>query len=174
MIQFCFTGDPYKRRRLKKTAVPTLFAWTSAPSATAVARARRCESRQDKHDTFSESSVKATTDEPPADEFIAPDIGAECTAYTSITASSEYERAEEPQCKEQPPVMTDATTEPQSKALFSVFTFIKDSEGIHHFTGLEHYDRFKFVFDSLGPAVHHLNYIYGPIPSNIFVEDIFF
>ena len=51
--------------------------------------------------------------------------------------------------------------------------FVNDSAGMHYFTGLENYDKFCFVLYTLGPAAHHLRYIYAQ-NYKISVEDQFF
>lgn len=48
-----------------------------------------------------------------------------------------------------------------------------DSKGIHFYTGLENYDKFRSVLYTLGPAAHDLNYYHGVHPS-LSVEDQFF
>lgn len=56
---------------------------------------------------------------------------------------------------------------------FSVRWFTNDPEGLHFYTGLQHYGQFCFVLSTLGPAAYKLNYFYGVIPP-ISVEDQFF
>ena len=56
---------------------------------------------------------------------------------------------------------------------FSVMNFIGDPAGMHHYTGLTNYANFKFVLQTLGPAVHSLNYFYGITPA-IDIEEQFF
>ncbi len=70
--------------------------------------------------------------------------------------------------------MCDSGTDPCVRPTLSVLNFIRDPEAIHDFTGLESYERFKFVLSSLGPASSQLNYMYGPIPNFLDVEDLFF
>ena len=41
------------------------------------------------------------------------------------------------------------------------------------YTGLENYQNFKFVLDTLGVAAYHLNYYDGTLP-NIGIEDQFY
>ena len=56
---------------------------------------------------------------------------------------------------------------------FSSSFFIHDPKGIHYYTGLEDYEKFNFVFDTLRPAAYELNYYHNVIPS-ISVIDQFF
>lgn len=56
---------------------------------------------------------------------------------------------------------------------FSVEQFVKDSDGIQFYTGLKDYETFKFVLQTLGPAVNCLNYYGGANPALV-IEDQFF
>lgn len=56
---------------------------------------------------------------------------------------------------------------------FSSSDFRNDPEGMHFYTGLETYNKFLFVFSSLGPARYCLNYYHGTKP-NLEVQDQFF
>ena len=60
-----------------------------------------------------------------------------------------------------------------SRAKYDIDDFITDDAGIHFFTGLENYLKFKFVLNTLGPAAYCLNYIYHNV-GNISVENQFF
>lgn len=64
---------------------------------------------------------------------------------------------------------TDAVRFP----LFSATLFICDNKPIHFYTGLECYEKFQFVLQTLGLAAYSLNYKYGAI-HHISIEDQFF
>ena len=57
--------------------------------------------------------------------------------------------------------------------LMSVQNFIKDGTAIQYYTGLEDYDTFKFILQTLGPAAQFLTY-YGGFTPSIDIEDQFF
>ncbi|XP_068084853.1 uncharacterized protein [Anabrus simplex] len=57
-----------------------------------------------------------------------------------------------------------------SKAYYSIDDFKNDKEGMMYFTGLESYEKFKLVLQSLGPAAYELQYRWGQIIS-VGVED---
>ena len=75
-------------------------------------------------------------------------------------------------------MLQDAATDPlflhSDQSAFSCYNFIHNSRAIHHYTGLEDYDRFCFVLNTLGPAAYELSYMYGSPPRNISVENMFF
>lgn len=54
-------GTPLTRKLLKKTAVPSIFSWTHAPSSSAVSRKQRAASRQAQRN---KSSFVAQENEP--------------------------------------------------------------------------------------------------------------
>jgi len=69
--------------------------------------------------------------------------------------------------------MVDSSTQSyQSKERFSYSDFVTDDKGIHYFTGLETFDKFLFVLNTLGPAANCLRYLYGAVSLN--VTDQFF
>ena len=56
---------------------------------------------------------------------------------------------------------------------FGIHKFYNDCDGVHYYTGLESYDKFKFVLQTLGAARFNLSYYYSRVlcPS---IEDQFF
>jgi hypothetical protein len=90
---------------------------------------------------------------------------AKITVNDSSTQTLESGKAEE---RSRPPV-----TEERSRPSFSAKHFEDNSEAIHFYTGLETYDKFKFVLQTLGPAAYHLNYRYSNV-TQLSVEDQFF
>jgi len=56
---------------------------------------------------------------------------------------------------------------------FSVCKFANDSAAIHYYTGLENYEKFKFVLSTLLPTAHHLKYRWRHC-NDLSVEDQFF
>ena len=73
-------------------------------------------------------------------------------------------------------ITTDTATSPIKgyAATLSAEKFRFDPPGIHNYTGLQDYLKFLFVFNTLGPAVYHLCYLYGPVPEHFSVLDRFF
>lgn len=67
----------------------------------------------------------------------------------------------------------DAATQSDHPRLYTAKHFALDDEGIHFYTGLEHYGKFRFVLDTLGPAAYDLIYYRGVVPS-LDIEDQFF
>lgn len=45
---------------------------------------------------------------------------------------------------------------------------------MHSYTGLQNFEKFMFVFNSLGQGVYHLSYMYGPVDNSLGVIDRFF
>lgn len=70
-------------------------------------------------------------------------------------------------------VCTDAGTQTEHQAPFSIQNFIHDDAGLQFYTGLPNYATFKIVLQTLGPAVNYLNYYHGVSPP-LDVEDQFF
>lgn len=56
------------------------------------------------------------------------------------------------------------TDGPQRLALID---FINDDEGLHHYRGMQHYDRLMLVYQCLGKVVHQLKYYNGHVHSII-------
>ena len=67
---------------------------------------------------------------------------------------------------------THASVQTSEKISFSVLSIINNDKAVHVYTGLENYDKPKFVLASLGPAPHSLTYMYGEV-GNICIEDQF-
>jgi hypothetical protein len=70
---------------------------------------------------------------------------------------------------------TDRATQCQHAQCFafSVSDFINDDEGLHFYSGLGTYSRFKMILYTLGPAAEHLNYFQGITPT-IDIDNQFF
>ncbi|KAL3864497.1 hypothetical protein ACJMK2_006174 [Sinanodonta woodiana] len=59
----------------------------------------------------------------------------------------------------------DFGTQSGDQPMFSIQNIVNDPQGIHFYTGLENYQNFKFVLDTLGVAAYHLNYYDGTLPN---------
>lgn len=57
--------------------------------------------------------------------------------------------------------------------LLSAKLFALDPKTMHYYTGLETYEKFVMVLDTLGSAAYDLNYFLGKKPT-LLVEDQFF
>jgi len=51
--------------------------------------------------------------------------------------------------------------------------FIGENDTINYYTGLETYDKLRFVPSTLGPASHALNYMYGAVSQTEAVDQFF-
>lgn len=60
------------------------------------------------------------------------------------------------------------------KNFFSIERFMYDMKAVHFYTGLENYEKFCFVYDTLGPAVDYLKYVYCKPPEHITPLNRFF
>ena len=59
----------------------------------------------------------------------------------------------------------DASTQTQAKSGMKVEDLMLDDTRLHFFTGMETFQTFNLVFESLGDTVNELNYYYGTRPS---------
>ena len=96
------------------------------------------------------------------------DIGAEET----IEDGSEIRNEQTPTTL---PLMQSASVSTQTPtcARLSCKQFINDPTGIKTFTGLESYEKFQFVLQSLGPARFNLKYFFSQVVS-VDIEEQFF
>ncbi|ESO93882.1 hypothetical protein LOTGIDRAFT_153356 [Lottia gigantea] len=140
-------------KRLKKTAVPSLFKWTKVRNGSDERR-KRIESRSN---TVVASSSNVVGD-------IGEDIFYGCMDKICLQDDVIVERSISDDFNFQIPVNVNAETVetatqtlPLKQYYFSSENFKDDSAGIHFYTGLEFYAKFLMVFQSLGAAVHHLH-----------------
>lgn len=171
-----YLGTPCLQRKLKKTAVPSQFSWTKPSSSTANERKARYEkwSSSKNHTTVlvhksnNESDIKINDIH---DDAVAEVV--EIPEANELT-NDQWEMDAINIQSDQPHLTTVCTqTEMLSRAKYDIDDFITDDAGIHFFTGLENYLKFKFVLNTLGPAAYCLNYIYHNV-GNISVENQFF
>lgn len=124
------SGDKPEIRRLKSSAVPSIFPWSQPPSVSAVQWKARAHRRVEK-----------------LCEEVCPNVEAsECVETIGANESTEN--------VESPILTTYVTVASQTKALprFSIQNFIDDPAAVHYYTGLESYEQFYFVLSTLGPA----------------------
>ena len=153
------------QQRLKRDVVLSLFDWTQAPSTAQLARQERAKKRKIQHQ----------------DELHPPKcINDEITeSVPAMEVEVDVENAQPtPQVNQQPvlpshPTTASTPTQTGGGLRLSVKHFINDPEGMMTFTGLENYDKFKYVLQTLGPAAYCLNYYYSQVVA-IDVEDQFF
>ena len=106
-------------------------------------------------------------------KVVVPDIAEECditdtpTTVESKLTQTDYSSAENVNT-------TESGTDPVRIPSFSVHKFENNPAGIHCFTGLESYQKFIFVRNSLGQAAYELTYMYGPVSDFISVSNRFF
>ena len=164
-------------RRLRDNVVPSVFRWSKDPSTSTLDRQKRLIRRQAKQQIpLPEQSLP--------DEDIVMDVGAEVDVIDvnqntqGIPSSAEDIPLKHATTQTNTIILQDAATDPlflhSDQSAFSCHKFIHNSRAIHHYTGLEDYDRFCFVLNTLGHAAYELSYMYGSPPRNISVENMFF
>ena len=159
-----FVGCTPLSRRLKKGAVPSQFLWTDEPSPQSKKRKERAEKRGENQ----QKKLKETTEPNTLVDLDLQDIGAEveCTEINSDTQELEETISAHPKFQE-------CSTQTQISPRFCVEKYVADPAGICFYTGLESFEKFLFVFDTLGHAVHDLTYyhktkVYQPDVRNQF------
>ncbi|XP_062610837.1 uncharacterized protein LOC134272644 [Saccostrea cucullata] len=155
-------------KRLKKTAVPSIFPWVE-PSPHSHERADRAKSRGIKRKLAEEFSASSSID-----EFIYTSAD-DLQVSEEIVSNSTQILAEEIQVTVQKSDVKffDVQTQTPRYPPMSIENFTNDDAGVNFYTGLETLTKFYFVLRTLGPAAHCLNYIYHKV-SNISVPDQFF
>ena len=167
----CFLGDSAKLRKLKPGRKPTQFACQKGrgmhgDSSQRSARAGRATTRAAVKKKFSATNhpdeIKIKTDEEipiAAEEEIAMEVEASPLKVDPIPSVSSS--------------VTTSDTQTPAWPLLSAPMFQHDPKSMHFYTGLENYEKFKFVLQTLGEAAYHLNYYYTQV-QQISVENQFF
>ena len=179
------SGGRPQCKRLRDNVVPSVFCWSKDPSTSTLDRHKHLIRRQAKKQIpLPEQSLP----EQQPDEDIVMDVGAEVDVTDvdqntqGIPSSAEdislKQATTSSSTQTNTEILQDAATDPLflhfDQSAFSYYNFIHNSRAIHHYTGLEDYDRFCFVLNTLGPAAYELSYMYGSPPKNISVENMFF
>ncbi|CAH2087126.1 unnamed protein product [Euphydryas editha] len=167
------TGLPQVHRYLKKTAIPTVFAWKKPTTAASIAREQRYLKRNSRKKLVfpSTSATEIDTNIPSVLEDTievlsqVPDFQVEVELMTSPAQ----------EIRVAPPPSTPNTVSTQTPHLFRFFSsddMLSDARSILFYTGLEDIAKFNLVFSTLLPMAHHLNYR-GSQVINISVMDQF-
>jgi hypothetical protein len=168
-------GVDRKKRALKRSAVPSIFQWTS-PSTVERSRLRRDrhQARECRKRKLFED-ISNTTQEP---EYVAYKIDS-FTSELGVGATEEVvpevevlnEVPDENMCFERKHV--DAEVQTPKCPAYSIHNFENDEAAVHFYTGLETYMKFFFILNTLGPAAFCLKYVYHTV-VNVSVPDQFF
>jgi hypothetical protein len=157
-------GGYATRRRLRKHAVPSRFAWSDSATVSQLERDARLQQRNShKLEADAESVPTVCQCSDLVNEVV---IDSEtCDADDCVTLEVEHP-FEKQNCS-----VSSQTIYPC--APFSIEHFIFDNEGIQFYTGLDSYSDFLFVLATLGPGAYHLNYKFTK-SVNLSVENQFF
>lgn len=165
--------------RLKKNAVPSIFFWVNEESELAAKRKERAANR------CLNSSTRRSTARPSSVHF--PEAGsltsnqtADCVYYDNLNIPCESQDVDiisegidlSPQdiATQTDQVDTSSTYVQTSVKItkgFSVQNYCDDPKGIHFYTGLESYEKFEFVLETLGQAAYNLICPFGSCSMDV-------
>ena len=142
---FIYIGKKPAIRRLRLSAVPSIFPWTKQESESSnrrKARAAQRESERSKvHNICRRNLEKSFIEDDGANieiqEVISEAIISEDRENDAMFTQEHFEKA----------------TQTPNKPMFDVENFVNDNAGMHFYTGLETYDKFLFVLRTLGPLL---------------------
>ncbi|XP_038047675.1 uncharacterized protein LOC119721789 [Patiria miniata] len=167
-------GFKVNKKKLKKTAVPSQFAWSKVePSSPALSREKRLKERNEKR-RLEKEEVKqdeCRKGESAENDAVVQDLNlAMQVDIESVPVIQEVHIQTDPL-----PNYSTCTSETQTESNrgFTIEDFKTDSAGVHYYTGLQDYLTFSDVLASLGPSAFKLTYLHGVRPS-ICVPDQFF
>ena len=135
-------GHKLEKKILKKTAIPSIFLYTKEDSTVVKSRRERAQKHkrgQEKREDIAKDLVISEV------EVV---IGREETVE-AVDFPPPVETAERSTLS-----FYSSTTQTPPALLISAKQFMKDPVGMQVFTGLENYDKFQFVLQSLGPAAY--------------------
>jgi hypothetical protein len=185
MLLYC-TGVERKLQRLKPGVIPSIFNWSKKTTEQGNARKQRAERRATCR-TYAKN-VSGATELPIELLYDGTDTVEEvvlaCNIHTmsstrqnvTLVNSSTQTEAFTESCASQ----NETTVRPEEPYITEETSFLsfanlqKDIELLHYYTGLETPMKLVTVFETLGPAVNHLNYYTGkviktPSPLNQFI-----
>lgn len=156
---------------LKKSAVPHIFPWSKQPTEATQARNDRAKRKLLIEEEVQRKKMRLEEEKARERDTAMLEVGAEenvvssnCTIESGLLDGSSQTDSVKTQC---------VVTQTEDFNLFSARRFATDPEGIHYYTGLECYEKFKMVLHTLGPAAYELNYYHGVTPT-LSVENQFF
>ena len=142
-----FSGCKPLSRRLIKGAIPSKFSWTVQPSP----QAQKRQERADRREENANKKLKTTSESSKIVNLDLPDIGAEVEC--AAVEQEEGKMVDSPKIKE-------GSTQTQISPGFCVEKYMHNPAGMCYYTGLESFEKFLFVLDTLGPGVDDLIYYY--------------
>lgn len=162
-----FLGTAPLSRRLKKTAIPSIFQWIDPASPADIARASRARTRGVKRKLIENDT---TENQSQGTVYFQDNID---VAEEIVIESSSTKNDTDDNSREDQKFYLNVETQTPTLPPMCIDNFEKDDAGIHFYTGLETYVKFYMVLRTLGPAAYCLNYIYHKV-TNISVSDQFF
>ena len=142
MISVTFISSG-QRKRLKATAVPSLFSFSTKPSPSSVARQERYKRKTAQALESSFIDIENLGDE----VVVTTDIKPKCvTKLIQDTDISDLKTDEATQCD----ILTD------NKARLSIDILKGNPKMVQYYTGFDDYNHFMMFFNILGPAVSEL------------------
>ncbi|XP_063391523.1 uncharacterized protein LOC134677033 [Cydia fagiglandana] len=191
--QSIYTNYEPKARFLKKTAVPSIFSFNISrlDTASATARQQRLEMRSQKKLRFEETVTPSTSHQPSmneermvphsmdVEETVTPtSINQESTVPIFMDVASEIEISANINDFTVPilnnPKFSSKETQIDMEHVFgTIHRFKNDDKAIQFYTGFESYRKFFFVYSTLSPMAHKIQY-YGSSVILLSTEDQFF
>lgn len=166
---YLFTGLNYELKRLKKNALPTVFAWnTQSVSKQAEKRAERLQSRNLKKSLFQEQ-LSTDSSIPQNEDIVAfentPDIQEEVEIKAVLSQLNV-------QCSPQKKFHNVGTQTSNMLRMLSTEILCADDESVLYYTGLESMSKFNLVLSTLLPMAHNLQYRWSRVVG-LSIEDQF-
>ncbi|XP_047999956.1 uncharacterized protein LOC125237058 [Leguminivora glycinivorella] len=191
--QSIYTNYEPKARFLKKTAVPSIFPFNVSrlDTASATARQQRLEMRSQKKLRFEETVTPSTSHQPSmnkertvphsmdVEKTVTPtSINQESTVPVFMDVASEIEISADINDFTVPilnnPKFSSKETQIDMEHVFgTIHRFKNDDKAIKFYTGFESYRKFYFVYSTLSPMAHKIQY-YGSSVILLSTEDQFF
>ncbi|CAG5030084.1 unnamed protein product [Parnassius apollo] len=175
-------GNEHQHRCLKKSAVPSVFSWTTKSiSQEGQAREEQLLARNIKKALFEQAHTSASISRPEdlnfAEELCtqALDIASEQCIQTLDIACDQCPEAEN--LEELTPVHNYKSVGPQTCVMLKIFStdlLLTDNESLMFYTGLESYSNFKLVLNTLLLMAWHnsLTYRWSQV-IGVSIEDQF-
>ncbi len=181
MFFIVHAGTPYLQRSLLKNTIPSRFPWSSEPSQSSITREQRLTKRENT------KASNSSTEPCPKTKCAAiiPDLPNVLFIANNNLNEGPVEVIETPETTEQEVFDSDVVTETEQPmhisrstqtkycTNYSAHQFRNDPKGMVHFTGLETYNKFLYVLDTLGSGSSKLKYRYFQV-EGMSVQDQFF
>ncbi|XP_041987404.1 THAP domain-containing protein 1-like [Aricia agestis] len=137
-----YTGYQQQHRFLKQGIVPSVFPWTklTTPTSRALRYEQRLRKRRLDYSVAQESTSESSCQVPPS----ANEVEIATSSQPDDTVSSNKHEA--------------STQTAHSCGILSLNAISNDNNIIHFYTGMETYDKFMLLFDTLCPMCYDLTY----------------